>query len=569
MSFRDLVPPLRWLGDYSARDATSDIVAGLILAVLLVPQAMAYATLAGLPPEVGLYTAIAPPLIYACLGTSPYVSMGPVALASLLVADAVAGSSLDPAEAAAILAVETGAILLAIGALRLGRLVNFISDPALLGFTAAAAVLIAASQLPTLLGIDAERGGTIMATATTLWPLIPQTDVTALIVGGGALLALIIGSRFGRPLLWKLGVRPPWRRTLVSTIPFVVLVICAAAATIWTLDIPKVTQPPSGLPPFGLPPLDMTAWLGLLPSSAVIAAVIFVPGTAVAKSLAGRRRQSLDTSQEALAIGAANVASALSGGYSPGVSFSRSALVYDSGARSPIASGIGALIVLLVVLFLSAPLALLPKTALAALVISAVFGLIKPAQIRSTWRHSRTEGMVIFVTFAATLGLGVQWGLGVGAISGIAAFLWFSSLPRVTRLGERVQGDGRFRSVDRNEVEVDTLPVLAIRFDRSLYFANVGHCEDQLLTLLSRHPEASCLLIDMKGVNDIDASGMAMLERLIENLEEKRLTVGFAEVRQSLQRAFTGHLELERCAIYADVPEGVRRMQEACGDDAG
>ncbi|MEO0501023.1 MAG: SulP family inorganic anion transporter, partial [Pseudomonadota bacterium] len=427
------------------------------------------------------------------------------------------------------------------------------------------AVLIAASQLPTLLGIDADRAGTLIDTVRNLWPRLGDVDIPTLTLGGLAIAALLIADRLGGPALWKLGVRPPWRTAIVKAVPLVVLLVCAAMVSIGDLDIRTVDRPPSGLPPVTMPSFDADAWWALAPSAAIVALVIFVTGTAVAKSLAGRRRQALSSNAEAVAMGAANIAAAATGGYAVGVSLSRSALVYDSGARTPLASAIAALIVLLVALFLAGPLALLPSAALAALVMSAVFGLIKTREIAAVWRHSRREGLVFLVTLLATLGLGVEWGLAAGAAAGIAVFLWVSSKPRVTRLGadhDIGEGDIHLRSVDRDDVEVDSLPVLAVRIDRSLYFANAGHCEDRLLALLARHQDAKALLIDMKSVNDIDASGVAMLERLVDHLDEKDLIVAFAEVHEPVAEACRKSHALRPRKAHANATIGLAALRE-------
>ena len=355
------LPGLRRLSDYSAETLMNDAIAGTILAVLLIPQAMAYALLADLPPQAGLYTAIAPALVYALLGTSAQVSVGPVALASILVAEAVRGSSLPPLEAAAIVGVEMGILLFILGILGLGRLVNFVSDPALLGFTAAVAVLIAASQLPSLLGIDVERGSTLLGMLQPLAPRLSATDMATLGLGLGALALILLGDRYGRALLWRVGLHPPWRTAAAKSVPLLVMILAAVVATTLLTGVETIDEPPGGLPPLSIPTFDMNEWLRLLPSAAVVAIVVFVTGTAVAKQLAGRKRQSLDTSQEAIALGTASAAAAVTGGYVPGVSLSRSALAWDSGARTPFASAIAGLIVLLVLLFFTAPLAALPR----------------------------------------------------------------------------------------------------------------------------------------------------------------------------------------------------------------
>ncbi|GFE64981.1 SulP family inorganic anion transporter [Litoreibacter roseus] len=551
-----------WLAGYEPGHLTADGLAGFILAILLIPQAMAYALLAGLPPEAGLYTAMIPPLLYALFGQSAFVSVGPVALASLLVADAVGGSDLPPMTAAAIMAIETGAILLALGLVRLGRLVNFISEPALLGFTAAAAVLIATSQVPALLGLDIPRAGDLVAgTQGFLGAGMPHLPTVLLSLC--VLAALLIGDRYGAATLWRIGVHPPYRLALAKSIPLLVMIAATLAAVRLGDGIARVAPPSGALPEIGVPLHSLEAWLSLLGPSAVVALIVFVTGTAVAKSLSGRDNKALNTSREAIAVGAANVAAGMTGGYPTGVSLSRSALVYDTGARSPLATAFAGLLVLPVILFGGPVLALLPEAALAALVVSAVFGLIKLDEIRAVWRHSPTEGGVIAVTFLATVLTGVQTGLLIGALAGIAAFLWFSSLPRVTRIGSAQDGE-IYRSVDRDDIDVDTLPVLVVRIDRSLYFGNVGHCEDQLSELLAKHPEAKGLLLDMRGVNAVDASGIRMLNRLLSSLKERDLVMGFAALHEPVHEALRKAGPGKTYPCYQTVEEGVEALTLEC-----
>lgn len=549
-----------WLDGYERRSLFADLLAGLILSVLLVPQAMAYAQLAGLPPETGLYAALAPPLLYLLFGTSPYVSLGPVALVSLLVAEATGNGDIAPLDGAMIIAIEAGIILCLLGLFRLGRLVNFVSEPALLGFTAAAALLIATSQLPPLLGLDVARSGNLIGTATALLPVLGDTVVAALLIGGGALVLLLLADRHAAAGLWKAGIRPPWRQAIVKSVPLVIIIGAALAVQFAAPDVATVQKTEGGLPALTLPPIEPAIWLRLLPSAAVVAIIAFVIGTAVAKSLAGKERRSLDTSREALAIGAANIGAGLTGGYAVGVSLSRSALVCDSGARSPLASMVAALVVLTVLLFFADALSYLPQTALAALVISAVFGLVKTREIAAIWRYSKVEGAVFLATLLATLLLGVQWGLAVGALLGIAAFLWFSSVPRVTRVGSMDDGDS-FRSIDREEVEVDTMPVLVVRIDRSIYFGNASYCENRILEEVARHPEATCLILDMRAVNTIDASGIAMLERLLDNLDAKDLSINFAAIHEPIWEALQANGQARLRSFYRTVAEAV----EECG----
>ncbi|MFQ6549089.1 SulP family inorganic anion transporter [Aestuariibius sp. 2305UL40-4] len=554
-----------WTKGYSAKSFGSDALAGAILAILLIPQAMAYALLAGLPPQMGLYTAIIPPLLYALLGQSAFVSVGPVALASLLVADAIGQSDLPPPEAAAIIAIEVGIVLLLLGIFRLGRLVNFVSEPALLGFTAGAAILIAVSQIPPFLGLDVPRSGTLPGAVQALWSA-GAIHLPTVLIGAAVLASLLLADRYCAAGLWRLGIRPPFRLALVKSVPLLVISVAAFAA-LYAPDVATVDAPEGQVFTLTLPPLDPAPWLSLLGSSAVIAVIVFVTGTAVAKSLSSRRRRPLDTDREALAVGAANVAAGFTGGYAAGVSLSRSALVFDTGARSPLATAVAGAIVVPVMLFGGPALSMLPATALAALVISAVFGLVKVTEIKAVWQHRKVEGGVIAVAFLATILLGVQWGLVAGAAAGVLTFLWFSSLPRVTRVGAADGEDDVFRSTDRDEVTEDTTPVIVIRIDRSIYFGNVGHCETQILDILAQAKDAECLVLDMRAVNEVDASGVRMINRLFNNLEEKDLKVGFAALHEPVKDAICSSAKARMAPHFTTVKEGLEEMRALCGAD--
>ncbi len=555
MAGKALIPQFGWLKDYGAGNAARDVVAGLILAILLVPQAMAYAQLAGLPAEMGLFAALLPPILYMVFGTSNFVSMGPVALVSLVVAEAASGA--DPVQAAVIIAVQAGVMLLLLGGLGMGRLVNFISEPVLLGFTAAAAFLIATSQLPTLMGIDAERAGNLPGALSSLWSGIGGFQPATAVIGGVALVLLLLINRFAAPLLWKLGIHPPYRQAIAKSLPLLVIIGCAFAAAQMASGVATVEAIEAGLPSLPWPLGGIDLWIDLLPSSLAVAVIIFVTATAVAKSLAGTDRSHLDTSREAVALGAGNIAAALTGGYAVGASLSRSALVEDSGAKSRLASVVGSIIVLSVLLVLAPLLAYLPKTALAALVISAVFGLIKLRDMRDVWKHDRVEGVIIAIAFLATLGFGVRMGLAVGAIIGLAHFLWFSSVPRVTRVGTD-DGGVSFRSVRRDDVNIDTLPALVVRIDRSIYFGNCAHCEDEIFARLGKHEGVECLVLDMRSVNTVDASGAAMVKRLTERLHFDGVKTRIAAAHEPVIEALSSPLDSERVSFHRTVGQALQ-----------
>ncbi len=562
MTPADLLPAKPgWLQDYRRAFLLDDAIAGLVLSVLLIPQAMAYALLAGLPPQMGLYAALAPPLLYLVLGTSPFVSIGPVALISLIVGDAITSSGVPPMQAAMVIALEVGAALLLLGVFRLGRLVNFVSEPVLLGFTAAAAVLIAASQLPTLFGIDIPRSGDLIGTMRGLLGALPGMHGDAAMIGAGALALLLLGDRYAGPVLWKLGVRPPWRGLMVKAIPLMVLVGAALLVGTTALSVPRVSDVSGGLPRLHGPPLAMDPWIALAPSSLIAALIVFVIGSAVAKSLAGKNRRKVRSDREALALGAANIAAGLTGGYAVGVSLSRSALTADSGSRSPISSVIASLVTLAVLLFLTGALAYLPEAALAALVISAVFGLVKLRAIRAVMRYSKVESAVLLATLALTLLLGVQWGLMLGTLMGLAAFLWFSSLPRVTQV-DKLDDLNVYRSIDRKKGDVRTLPVLIVRIDRSIYFGNASYCEDAILNFVSGYDKVTWLVLDMRSVNSIDASGIAMLERLLDNLEVKAVRVAFAAMHAPIAAALNQSDRPRQCRSFTSVELAMHDIEE-------
>ncbi|EDL49163.1 SulP family inorganic anion transporter [Erythrobacter sp. SD-21] len=559
MAGEALVPTIKWLAASTPRSLLRDVIAGLVLSILLVPQAMAYAQLAGLPPQMGLFAALTPPLLYLVFGTSPFVSLGPVALVSLVIGEVVGSTSLAPEIGAEIIAIEAGLLLLLLGGFGLGRLVNFISEPVLLGFTAAAAVLIAASQLPTLLGINAARAGDLPTALGGLWVRFGSIKPVTAAIGLAALVTLVLAGRYAAPLLWKMGVKPPFRLALAKSFPLVVIVVAGLVASSSAAPVPMVEAVEGGLPEPVFPFVPLEYWLQLLPGSFAVAIIIFVTATAVAKALAGEDRSNLDTSREAVALGAGNVVAAVTGGYAVGASLSRSALVRDSGGHSPLVTVCASAVVVAVLFFLAPLLAYLPQTALAALVISAVFGLVKTRDIRMVWQHDRVEGLIIGAAFVATLLFGVQLGLAIGAVLGLAHFLWFSSTPRVTQIGT-ADGGTTYRSVRRDDVTIKTLPVLVVRIDRTIYFGNSEYCEDRIVKLVAQYEGVEHLVLDMRAVNAVDASGAAMLLRLVQRMRDYGVIVHFAATHEPVAqkiRPYGG----ERSDFHRTVSDAL----EACG----
>ncbi len=565
-------PILQWLTEYKTADLPHDLLSGLFVTILLIPQATAYAVLADLPPQVGLYAAIAPPLLYAIFGTSRYVSLGPVALVSLLVADAVgqASSNHDASstEIALILATIVGLILLLMGLFRLGFLVNFISSPVLTGFTNAAAILIATSQLSNLLGIELARSNFLGTLGQFIEKIESINPVTA-VIGIASLILLTLGGDPLQKLLKKTNLNDTTQLVLAKLPALILVIVGTVLVSLLSLNIRAdvVTVGPldSGWPPLTLPLFQPNLWLALLPSGIAISVITFVTATAVANTLAGRRRQQIKPSQEAIALGAANLSAAFTGGYPIGASISRSAVNFDTGAQTPASSAISATLVLLVVLFLGPLFEHLPKTVLAALIISAVFGLFNLKAMRRIWRTSLPEAGTLVVTFFSVLFLGVDVGIAVGAISGLLLYLWRSSQPRIVIEG-RLNGGDNFRSVEHEQVEKPEIsPVLVLRMDRSLYFANTSYFEEIVLKEISEQSDVHYLLLNFQSIAEIDISGLEMLERLFNNLSDAGVSLYLAEVKEPVQAILEkGDLIklLGDARIYLTVDEGVEQLKQ-------
>jgi sulfate permease, SulP family len=577
-------PLAHHLRGYRSSDLARDLLAALLVTVLLVPQAMAYALLADLPPQVGLYAAVLPAALYGFFGTSRYLAVGPVALVSLLTAEALAtvsggartdldGAAVDPVLAAVTLAALVGVVLLVLGLVRGGFLIRFISEPVLTGFAAAAALLIAFSQLPNLLGLDVERHSSFVDRLLELLPRLLEADLVTLALGAGAFLFLVAAARFGKRLLARLGVRGGARLLLANAAPLLAVVAGTFLVVTLHLDVAVVGPIPGGAPG-GLPPLTLPAmlpdlWLALLPSALAIGFVSFVTSVAIARRLAAANGENganggrVEPNRELIALGAAGIGASLTGGYPVGGSISRSVLAADVGARSPLAAVATGAFVLVAALAAAPLLASLPKGVLAAVIMTAVVGLIDVAALRRTWRSSPEDGLALVLTFAAVLLFGVAEGIGIGALAGIVIYLWRTSRPRVVVEG-RVEGKEEFRSVERSDVEEEASPVVVVRVDQDLYFANAEHFENEVLARLAAREGVCCMVLDLRGVNELDASALDALHRLADALEEAGIDLCLSEVKRQVGErleldGLLGALGEER--VFVSTPEAVDTME--------
>lgn len=528
-----------WLRQTGRDTLLSDGVAALIVTVMLIPQSLAYAMLAGLPPQAGLYASVAPLVVYALLGSSRVLAVGPVAVVSLMTAAAIAQLQLPGvvpgsaayAGAALALALLSGLMLMVMGVLRLGFLANFLSHPVISGFITASAVLIAASQLKTLLGIRAD-GHTLPELLAAIVRALPQTHGLTLAVGTVSVVFLFWSRSRLKPLLLRQGLRP--RAADIATKAAPALAIALATALAAALDwkargLKVVGVIPQGLPPFTLPAIDLALWRELAVPALLISVVGFVESVSVGQTLAARRRQRIEPDRELLALGASNVSAAFTGGFPVTGGFARSVVNFDAGAQTQMAGLFTAGGLLLASLLLTPWLYHLPQAVLAATIVVAVLSLVDLGLLRRTWAYSRPDFAAAVATIAATLLLGVEQGLVAGVGVSLALYLYRSSRPHIAVVGW-VPGTEHFRNVLRHPVRTcDTL--LSLRVDESLYFANARYLEDRINEAVAQQPGLQQVVLQCSAINDIDASALESLEAIAHRLRDAGITLNLSEVK--------------------------------------
>lgn len=530
-----LLPIVDWLRDYRGDTLVSDGLAAVIVTLMLVPQALAYALLAGLPPEVGLYASMIPLLVYAVFGTSATLAVGPVAVASLMTASAlgtiaVAGTP-EYVGAALVLATLSGLILFAMGVLRLGFLANFLSHSVVSGFVTASGILIAGSQLGHILGIKG-GGHNLIEMARGLWQQLGAINPVTVMIGGGALLYLFLCRRYLKQFLAGIGLSARAADLSTRAAPVSAVIVTTAAA--WYFDlggagVNLVGVVPSGLPHISLPSLDADIWASLIPAAILISLVGFVESVSVAQTLAAKRRQRIDPDSELIALGLANVGAGISGGSPVSGGFSRSVVNFEAGAQTPVAGAFTALGIAVATLTLTGALAFLPKATLAATIIIAVSTLIDIGAIRRTYIYSRADVTAMLATIVLTLVQGVEAGILAGVGLSIGLYLYRTSRPHSAVVG-LVPGTEHFRNIKRHTVETDDETVV-LRVDESLYFANARYLEETVLELIARQPTVKHLVLACQAVNVIDASALESLESINSRLRDAGICLHLAEVK--------------------------------------
>ncbi len=554
---------MTWLPGYDTGMFRGDLAAGLTVGVMLIPQAMAYALIAGMPPVYGLYASLVPLIIYGIMGTSRQLGVGPVAVVSLLVVAGVAdfaepGSS-EYIQLAILLAFMVGVIQLLMGLLRMGFMVNFLSHPVITGFTAATALIIAFSQLHHILGISIGSSKHVHTILIQVYEARSEVHLGTVAFGLGAIAAIYAIKR--------------WYSRLPGALVVVVAGIALVAVTGWDQrGIQVIGEVPSGLPFPGLPAFSLDAVYGLLPMAFAITIVGFMESIAVAKSIHARHRDyRLDPNQELVALGSANVGGALFQAFPVTGGFSRSAVNDQAGAKSGMAGIISALLIGLTLLFLTPLFYYLPNAVLGAIIITAVLGLIDIREIRFQWRIQKQDFAMMAITFLVTLVLGIEEGILTGVVASLGVVIFHSSKPHVARLGQ-LPGTRVYRNLSRFDDASEREDVLVFRYDAPLFYANADHFKETVTHLIAQKGEAlKRVVLDASGINSIDTTGIHALASLEKELRDNGIQLRMAAVHGPVRDLLTKSKyfrsaddeRLSRMEVYDAVAAGENRSQPA------
>jgi SulP family sulfate permease len=518
---RSYVPLVGQLSSYQRSHLKNDLSAGLTVGVMLIPQGMAYALIAGLPPIYGLYAALVPLVVYAIFGSSRQLAVGPVAMVSLLVAAGVAPLANGDAEAyigfALLLSLMVGVIQFGLGMARAGFLTNFLSHPVLSGFTSAAALIIGFSQLKHLFGIDIPRSNYVHSIILSAASQLSEIHLATLAIGVVSVVALLL---FGR-----------WR----PSFPGALVVVVATTVLVWALDMASegvkiVGAVPGGLPTPMIPAVNMDAVRALLPAALTISLVGFMESIAVAKVYGRKHHYEVDANQELIGLGLANVVGAFFRAYPTTGGFSRTAVNDQAGAQTNVAALVSAAVIALTLLALTSLFFYLPKTVLAAVVMVAVFKLIDWKEARYLWSIDRKDFALMTITFVATLGLGIEEGILVGIIASLILVVQQSHRPHTASLGQ-LPNTTTYRNIKRYPNAFRQPGLLVFRLDASLYFANIEHLKDQLHDHIASETTLTSIVLDFYPVNRIDSSALHGLTDLVNTLSELDIRLAFAGVK--------------------------------------
>lgn len=568
------MPILAWGRSYNRQTLVSDGVAAGIVTIMLIPQSLAYAMLAGLPPEVGLYASILPILAYAIFGTSRTLAVGPVAVISLMTL-AAAGTVAPPGTpefiaAALVLALLSGLILVLMGVLKLGFMANLLSHPVVSGFITASGIIIATGQAKSILGIRAS-GEAMPELLATLAGNLGATNLPTLVVGLASLAFLFWVRKGLKPALIRLGLAARPADLTAKSGPIAAVVLSTLAVVVFDLEakgVKVVGEIPQSLPPLTIPLFDLALWQQLLVPALLLSVIGFVESVSIAQTLAAKRRQRIDPDQELIGLGAANIAASFTGGYPVTGGFARSVVNFDAGAETPAAGVITAGGIAIAALFLTPLLASLPIATLAATIIVAVLSLVDLKTVSMVWRYSRADFAAMAATILITLGFGVEPGVLAGVALSLALLLWRTSRPHAAIVG-RVPGTEHFRNVARHTVITDPA-IIMIRVDESLTYLNARWLEEYVLEKVADRPQVRHVILMGSAINAIDASALESLEVINHRLADTGIRLHLSEVKGPVMD------RLARSNLLADLTGQVFLSQDeafstllSVPDDAG
>ena len=535
MKISRYLPILDWGSRYNSTTLTNDGVAAIIVTIMLIPQSLAYAMLAGLPPEIGLYASILPLIAYAIFGTSRTLAVGPVAVVSLMTLTAASAIALPGSAefiaAALVLALLSGLFLLLLGIFKLGFLANLLSHPVVSGFITASGIIIATSQLKSIFGIKAS-GAAMPELVSSIAATIGTTNLPTLIIGVSATVFLFWVRKGLKPLLMRFGLPARPAELVAKAGPIAAVAVTTIATIIFGLEakgVMVVGDIPQSLPPFSVPLIDLELWKTLAIPALLLSIIGFVESVSVGQTLAAKRRQRIDPDQELIGLGAANLSAAFSGGYPVTGGFARSVVNFDAGAETPAAGAFTAIGIALAALFLTPLLASLPIATLAATIIVAVLSLVDLKTPRTIWRYSKMDFSAMAATIGVTLLAGVEPGVIAGVGLSLALFLWRSSRPHAAIVG-RVPETEHFRNVNRHKVFTDPR-ILTIRIDESLTYLNARWLEEFILEQVAEQKTVRHVVLMCSAVNAIDASALESIEAINHRLEDGGVSLHLSEVK--------------------------------------
>lgn len=573
----DWFPILRWGRTYNRPLLAADLTASAVVTLLLIPQSLAYAMLAGMPPVTGLYASILPMVVYALMGSSTVLGPGPSALRSIMslatVGTVVSAGGADFIAASAVLAVMVGLALLVMGALRMGFMASFLSQPVLSGFITASGLLIGMSQLKHVLGMPL-GGDDVPSFARSLAAHFGEVHGLTLAVGLGALALLWAARRWLKPLLCRIGVPVVAADLAGKASPLLVILLSVALTTAlgWPQQgLAVVGEIPQGLPSLVVAPLlelPSATVRALMVPALLIAVMTFIEQISIAQGMAAKRRERIDVNAEMRAMGGANLAAGLTGAFAVGASFSRTSVVAESGGRTPAAGIITAVLLAFTALFLTPWLHDLPMAVLAATILISLGSLIDFRSFPLNWRYARADFAAQALTFGVTLLVDLVTGLTVGVIASLALHIWRSSRPHIAVVGN-VPGTEHYRNVLRHQV-VTRPHILGLRVDESLFFANARHLEDRITAELAAHPGVRHVVLQCTAVNDIDASALESLRSIHRTLQEAGIRLHLSEVKGPVMDRLHRSDFLERLSgqVFLTHHQAISALDEPAPDPA-